>query len=243
MRSFGRRLPHALPFPAHPRVRQGPGGKKTTVAYRNRHVRCVRLLFRLLFKRGLILSNLAARIPEYRDPRKLSRGIMDKDQVTRLLQAAHLTTPTGFRDRTIFEVLYSTGLRGGELCKLTLYEVNLPERMLRVVEGKGRKDRVVPVGKVAASYLAEYIKTVRPILLADKQTPVVFVTAQGGGFAFQPGAERLDRRRRGRCHAAQQGQSGVPDQAGAALLCLLDRFGHFTAIGLHGVKKGAPVAG
>ncbi len=182
MRSFGRRLPHTLPFPAHPRVRQGPGGKKTTVAYRNRHVRCVRLLFRLLFKRGLILSNLAARIPEYRDPRKLSRGIMDKDQVTRLLQAAHLTTPTGFRDRTIFEVLYSTGLRGGELCKLTLYEVNLPERMLRVVEGKGRKDRVVPVGKVAASYLAEYIKTVRPILLADKQTPVVFVTAQGEPF-------------------------------------------------------------
>ncbi|MFH0909566.1 MAG: tyrosine-type recombinase/integrase, partial [bacterium] len=92
------------------------------------------------------------------------------------------TTPTGFRDRTIFEVLYSTGLRGGELCKLTLYEVNLQERMIRVVEGKGRKDRVVPVGKVATSYLAEYIKTVRPILLGEKQTPVVFVTAQGEPF-------------------------------------------------------------
>ena len=183
-------LEHVLEFRRSLDGRQGPGGKKTTVSYRNRHVRCARLLFRLLFKRGLILSNLAARIPEYRDPKKLPRGIMDKDQVTKLLQAAHLTTPTGFRDRTIFEVLYSTGLRGGELCKLTLYEVNLQERMLRVIEGKGRKDRVVPVGKVATSYLAEYIKTVRTILLAgpglgrrgEKQTPVVFVTDQGEPF-------------------------------------------------------------
>ena len=184
-------LEHVLEFRRSLDGKQGPGGKKTTVSYRNRHVRCARLLFRLLFKRGLILSNLAARIPEYRDPKKLPRGIMDKDQVTKLLQAAHLTTPTGFRDRTIFEVLYSTGLRGGELCKLTLYEVNLQERMLRVVEGKGRKDRIVPVGKVAASYLAEYIKNVRDIFTRHSSksdggqgtaTSALFLTAQGEPF-------------------------------------------------------------
>ena len=183
-------LEHVLEFRRSLDGWQGPGGKKTTISYRNRHVRCARLLFRLLFKRGLILSNLAARIPEYRDPKKLPRGIMDKDQVTKLLQAAHLTTPTGFRDRTIFEVLYSTGLRGGELCKLTLYEVNLQERMLRVVEGKGRKDRVVSVGKVATSYLAEYIKNVRDIFTrhssksdgGPSSTSALFLTAQGEPF-------------------------------------------------------------
>lgn len=175
-------LDHILDFRRSLDARRASDGRQTTIAYRNRHVRCARLLFRLLFKRGLILSNLAARIPEYRDPKRLPRGILDKDQMTKLLQAARLSTPTGFRDRTVFEVLYSTGLRGGELCKLTLYEVNLPERMLRVVEGKGKKDRVVPVGKVACSYLAEYIKAVRPILLGEKQTPVVFVTARGEPF-------------------------------------------------------------
>ena len=175
-------LEHVLEFRRSLNGRKGPGHRETSISYRNRHVRAARRLFRLLFKRGLILSNLAARIPEYRDPKKLPRGIMDKDQVTKLLQAAHLTTPTGFRDRTIFEVLYSTGLRGGELCNLTLYEVNLQERMLRVVEGKGRKDRVVPVGKVATSYLAEYIRAVRPILLGEKQTPLVFLTALGAPF-------------------------------------------------------------
>ncbi len=162
--------------------RRGHGGRTISIAHVNRHIRIIRQLLRLLFKRGLLLSDIAAQIPELKDPVKLPRGIMDKIQVTKLLQSARLTTPTGFRDRTIFEVLYSTGLRGGELCKLTLYEVNLSERMLRVIEGKGRKDRVVPVGKVACCYLAEYIKTVRPILLGEQQTPVLFLTARGAPF-------------------------------------------------------------
>lgn len=174
-------LSHVLDFRKQLDRRKGPGGKPNSVTYRNRHVRAVRMLFRLLFKRELILSNLAVRIPEYKDPVKLPRGIMDKDQVKRLLQSAHMTTPTGFRDRTIFEVLYSTGIRGGELCELTLYNLDLPARMVRVL-GKGRKERVVPIGKVACSYLAEYIKTVRPILLGEKQGSTVFVTARGEGF-------------------------------------------------------------
>jgi integrase/recombinase XerD len=174
-------LSHVLDFRKRLDRRKGPGGNPSSVTYRNRHVRAVRMLFRLLYKRELIISNLAVRIPEYKDPVKLPRGIMDKDQVQRLLQSAHMTTPTGFRDRTIFEVLYSTGIRGGELCELTLYNLDLPARMVRVL-GKGRKERVVPIGKVACSYLAEYIKTVRPILLGEKQPPTVFVTAQGAAF-------------------------------------------------------------
>lgn len=174
-------LSHVLDFRQRLDRRKGPGGKPNSVTYRNRHVRAVRMLFRLLYKLELILSNLATRIPEYKDPLKLPRGIMDKHQVQRLLQSAHMSTPTGFRDRTIFEVLYSTGIRGGELCGLTLYNLDLPARMVRVL-GKGRKERVVPIGKVACSYLAEYIKTVRPILLGENQSATVFVTAQGEGF-------------------------------------------------------------
>ena len=69
-------LEHVLAF------RRSLDERKITVSYRNRHVRCVRLLFRLLFKRGLLISNVAARIPEYLDVRRLPRGIMDKEQVT-----------------------------------------------------------------------------------------------------------------------------------------------------------------
>lgn len=179
-------LEHVLEFrrslDAVPGRHRGPKRRPTTVTYRNVNVRCVRLLFRLLFCRGLILSNLAARIPEYHDPQRLPRGIMDKEQVAKLLQSAYLKKATGFRDRTILEVLYSTGITGGELCKLTLYEANLPERTLRIVEGKGHKDRVVPLGKIACNYLAEYIRAVRPILLGEGQTPALFLTAKGTPF-------------------------------------------------------------
>jgi len=175
-------LAHVLDFRKHLTRRRGPGGSPNSVSYHNRQIRAVRLLFRLLYKRGLILSNLAVQIPELKDPQKLPRGIMDKDQVKRLLQSARMTTPTGFRDRTIFEVLYSTGIRGGELCSLTLYDLDLSARMIRILQGKGRKDRVVPIGKAACSYLTEYIKTVRPILQGDNQSSTVFVTAQGEGF-------------------------------------------------------------
>lgn len=87
---------------------------------------------------------------------------------------------TRFRDRTMLEVLYSTALRGGELCRLTLYDLDLQARMIRVLKGKGRKDRVVPIGKVATGYLSEYIKSVRPILVGKKTNALVFLSATGG---------------------------------------------------------------
>ena len=151
------------------------------LGYQNRHIRLVRLLFKMLYKRNLIMSDITVNLPELHDPMKLPKGIMNKDQVMKLLKQPYMTTPTGFRDRTILEALYSTGLRGGELCRLTLYDIDLQARMIRVL-GKGRKERIVPVGKVACSYLAEYIKAVRPILLNGKQSSLVFITTQGSGY-------------------------------------------------------------
>lgn len=175
-------LQRLLDFHRWLKQKKRPDGRPATVCYQNRYIRLVKQLFKLLAGRNLIMADVGRDFPPLHDPKSLPRGIMNKDQVMRLLRQPSLTTPAGFRDRTLFETLYSTGLRGGELCKLTLYDVNLPERMLRVIEGKGRKDRVVPIGKVACSYLAEYIQAVRPILLGQKQTSVVFVTVQGEPF-------------------------------------------------------------
>ena len=163
--------------------RKKPNGDLLDLRYQNRHIRVVRLLFRMLYKRNLIMSDITINLPEMRDPMRLPRGIMTKEQVMKLLQQPYMTTPTGFRDRTILEVLYSTALRGGELCRLTLYDIDLQTRMIRIIKGKGRKDRVVPFGKVACGYLTEYIKNVRPILLNKKQSSVVFITANGRAFS------------------------------------------------------------
>jgi integrase/recombinase XerD len=161
------------------RKRKRSNGEIISVKYQNRHARLARQLFKLLAERNLILSDIGKNLPPLHDPKDLPRGIMNKDQVTRLLQQPHQTTPLGFRDRTILEVLYSTGLRGGELCRLTLYDLDHDDRTLRVILGKGRKDRVVPIGRVAHTYLVEYLKTVRPVLMGDKASSFVFVTAAG----------------------------------------------------------------
>jgi len=156
-----------------------PDGELCSIKYQNRHIRMVKQLFKLLASRTLIMADIGLDFPPLTDPRSLPRGIMNKDQVMQLLQQPPMTTPLGFRDRTMLEVLYSTALRGGELCRLSLYDFDLAARMLRVLQGKGRKDRVVPIGKVAAGYLAAYLKDVRPVILGKNTSPLVFVSARG----------------------------------------------------------------
>ena len=158
--------------------RKRPDGEPISVKHINRHVRLAKILFKFLAGRNLIMSDIGKTFPPLHDPHTLPRGILDKDQVMKLLQQPLMTTPLGFRDRTMLEVLYSTALRGGELCRLSLYDFNPQERMIRVL-GKGNKERIVPVGKVAAGYLGEYIKNVRPVLAGENKFSTIVLSATG----------------------------------------------------------------
>ena len=80
------------------------------------------------------------------------------------------TTVLGYRDRTILEVLYATGIRNEELRNLTVADVNLEEGLLRVNRGKGAKDRVTPLGQIASRFLETYINGIRPQLLGGRHT-------------------------------------------------------------------------
>jgi integrase/recombinase XerD len=160
------------------KLRKRRDGEALSVKHINRHGRLVKTLFKFLAERHLVMTDIGKTFPPLHDPKTLPRGILDKDQAMQLLQQPHITTPLGFRDRTMFEVLYSTGLRGGELCRLSLYDFDPQERMIRVL-GKGNKERIVPVGKVAAGYLGEYIKTVRPVLTGENQLSTIFLSATG----------------------------------------------------------------
>jgi len=170
-----------LDYHAWLKLRKRPDGEQISGKYINRHVREVKAMMKLLADRHYIMTDITKNFPPLHDPKTLPRNILTKDQVMQLLRQPHITTPLGFRDRTMIEVLYSTGLRGGELCRLSLYDYDPKERMIRVICGKGKKDRIVPIGKVAASYLDEYIKTVRPVLLAaDKAAnAALFLSATG----------------------------------------------------------------
>jgi integrase/recombinase XerD len=167
------------------RTQKGRHGRELNQNYRNDHTRIVVRLFALLYERRRILTDITRKLPTTHDIKPLPRGVMDEHEAMELLRQPNLSTPTGFRDRAILELLYSSGLRARELCELSVYDLDLTDAILRVT-GKGGKDRFVPIGKVAAGYLAEYLEKIRP-LLCERRKPtaraaapdLVFITAIG----------------------------------------------------------------
>jgi integrase/recombinase XerD len=155
-----------LDYHAHLQRRRKPTGEANSAAHVNRQLRGLKRFTRFLHERGKLLVDPFAELPPLRTPRRLPRGIPSAVQVNRLLAQPNLAHPVGFRDRAMLELVYSCGLRGLELCNLTIYDLDLEKRLLEVRQGKGRKDRIVPVGKTAANYAAEYLAKIRPTLLS-----------------------------------------------------------------------------
>lgn len=101
------------------------------------------------------------------------------DEVDALLSTPETAEPRGLRDRALLEVLYATGLRVSELLALTLAQVDLDAGVVTTM-GKGRKERVVPIGDEAVSWVRRYLATARPALAAAKKTtPRLFLNARG----------------------------------------------------------------
>lgn len=115
-----------------------------------------------------------------RFPKTLSEA-----QVELLLAAPDLTTPGGLRDKAMLETLYATGLRVSELISLKTFHLALNEGFLRVVEGKGGKDRIVPLGEEAVDSLQRYLQEGRPELLKGRLDDAVFITRLGSAMSRQ----------------------------------------------------------
>ncbi len=133
---------------------------------------------RHLAKNGYIQVHLAEAIVYVKEPNLLPGSILSHGQTKRLL--AHMATdaPLGYRDRTILELLYTTGIRAGELLKLDIHDIDYTHHTALVC-GKGNKQRVVPVGKTAMGYLSTYVKAVRPYILKDPAEKALFISLNG----------------------------------------------------------------
>lgn len=111
-------------------------------------------------------------------------GTLSEADVCALLEAPLTEQPLGCRDRVMLEVLYATGLRVTELVTLKLAQINLRQGVVRVV-GKGNKDRLVPLGEEAETWLERYFTQARPVLLKARQSDDVFVTERGSAMTRQ----------------------------------------------------------
>ena len=118
-------------------------------------------------------------MPSQRFPKTLSEA-----QVEALLAAPDVDTPQGLRDRCMLEVIYAAGLRVSELIGLKLFAVSLAQGVVQVM-GKGNKERLVPLGEIAADWIVRYVREARPALLAGHSCDEIFVTRFGSGMTRQ----------------------------------------------------------
>ena len=104
--------------------------------------------------------------------------VLSVEDVDALLDAIDVSTPLGVRDRALFELIYSCGLRISEAAGLLIEQVHLTERMI-LVNGKGSKERIVPFGGAAYDWLKKWLDEARPEIVGSRLVPTVFVNYQG----------------------------------------------------------------
>jgi integrase/recombinase XerD len=167
-----------LAFVLHRRGKQKLSAR--TVA---RNLVAVRNFFRFLIEEGALAANPAESVDLPKATRPLPK-FLTEDEVEKILAAPDIAKPLGLRDRAMLEVLYASGLRVSELVGLPLSALNLDIGLLRVI-GKRRKERLVPLGDIAADWLTRYLDTARAALRKQRRSEAVFLSNRGGPMTRQ----------------------------------------------------------
>jgi integrase/recombinase XerD len=142
----------------------------------------LKAFFAWLTRNHIILYNPASELQLPKVVRNLARYILSPEEVERILSVPDTSTLLGLRDRAILEVLYSSAIRRFELRRLTIYDVDTKRGTLFVREGKGRKDRLVPLGERACRWVSRYLDEVRAQLVVGRDESTLFLTSQGDGL-------------------------------------------------------------
>lgn len=149
----------------------------------SRELSSLKRFYRFLLRQGKITTDPSLNIETPKLQRSLPESLAEKE-VELLLSAPDLKHPLGLRDRAMLEVLYASGLRVSELINLKYSQVSMDMGVLRVM-GKGRKERLAPLGEESLEWLSRYTKEARPVLLNGIVTDTIFVTTRGAAMTRQ----------------------------------------------------------
>lgn len=154
-------------------------GRPNSVSSQNNMLATAKSFTAFLKQRDYIISDPAQDVQYAKTPKTLPRGILTKSEARRIINAPDTRCTLGYRDKTIMEVLYTTGIRKEELNNLTLNDVDYHDGFLRIIQGKGNKDRITPLGRISCRYLENYINAVRPDLIKDPCNNHLFLSSRG----------------------------------------------------------------
>lgn len=157
-------------------------GTPYSIPEQHHRIAVVKTLCRFLVRRGFILSDPSGPVGYPRPEKRLPRSVLARDEARRLMEAPDTGTPLGLRDRAILEVFYGTGIRAGEMAKLKTTDVDSEDRILRVLLGKGQKDRNVPLTRAAAEAVERYLVDGRPKIRGAVRSRFLFLALRGGGM-------------------------------------------------------------
>jgi len=158
--------------------RQRSGLSKTTMA---RLVSSMHSICKFMKLEGLRRDDPSMLIQTPRQERNLP-GVLAPEEIDRFLASIDLSTPNGVRDRALFELVYSCGLRISEAASLSFDGLFMEERLIRVT-GKRKKERLVPFGREAGAWLKRYIEEARPLLAKKRKSNLVFLNQEGKGIS------------------------------------------------------------
>ncbi|MCJ7666211.1 MAG: site-specific tyrosine recombinase XerD, partial [Actinobacteria bacterium] len=143
----------------------------------------LRGFYKFLIRQQIIKRNPWSGISNPRSSKKIL-DILEIEEVVRFLESIPQSTPSDLRDRAMFEILYSCGLRVSEVCGLRSGDIDFDEHLLRFI-GKGDKERIVPLGDTALIYLKKYIYSARGKIEKEKKTDYLFLNMRGGRLSRQ----------------------------------------------------------
>lgn len=162
-------------------------GEPLSVGTQQGALTSVRVWLQWMVKRGVLVYSPAANLELPRTEKHLPKAILTAKEVEAVLAVPDVSTTYGLRDRAILETFYSTGMRRMELAGLKVADLDFERGTVMVRQGKGKRDRMVPIGERALAWITAYLERSRPRILGDFDDGTLFLSQLGQGF----GGERL----------------------------------------------------
>jgi integrase/recombinase XerD len=180
-----------------------------------------------------ILYNPASEMDLPRLEKRLPKHVLTEREAEQVINQPDINTTLGLRDRAILEVLYSTGMRRMEVINLKLYDIDADRGTIIIRQGKGKKDRMVPVGERALAWIGKYLEDARPELVIDPDDGTLFLTTYAEAFTknrltqlVRNYVEAADTGKKGSCHLFRHTVATVMLENGADIRFIQQLLGH-----------------
>lgn len=209
-------------------------GEPLTVESQSSRISALNVWFKWMSRNNHILYNPAADIELPKQVFRLPKCVMTESEAEHVISQANVATKLGLRDRAIMETFYSTAVRRMELINLRPFDIDADRGTVLIRQGKGKKDRVVPIGERALAWIDRYLIEVRPLfLVGDRTKDVLFLTRRGTRFTPEKMTEMMgdyvakaDIGKEGCCHIFRHTAATLMLENGADIRYIQEMLGH-----------------